>query len=224
MAEAMDEFHLASPLATHAAGAAIGTMLRGGEVIGLDGELGAGKTSLVRGIAEGLGIPGSMVSSPTFVLMQRYTGGRLDLVHADAYRVRSPEELESIGWLDDGDPGRPTVSVIEWSSRVETAIPSNAVRIELLHAGASRPSEGAGDTRVLRLRDPDSERFEHIADAIRLSALRHACRVCGRPLPPEAGPSVFCSARCRDADLGRWFGERYRVSRGLREDDFDDRG
>ena len=90
---------LSSPDETESFGYAIGKLLRGGEVLALIGELGAGKTALVRGIVAGLGIPAASVTSPTYLIVHEYQG-RLPLVHMDLYRLQRPEEAESIGLAD----------------------------------------------------------------------------------------------------------------------------
>lgn len=72
---------------TRRLGVALAQHLRGGEIIGLCGDLGAGKTVLVRGLAEGLGVPARKVRSPTFTLINEYSGGRLPLYHLDLYRL-----------------------------------------------------------------------------------------------------------------------------------------
>ncbi|MEC9373298.1 MAG: tRNA (adenosine(37)-N6)-threonylcarbamoyltransferase complex ATPase subunit type 1 TsaE, partial [Planctomycetota bacterium] len=93
----------ASEEETVALGARLGELLRAGDVVGLDGELGAGKTRLVRGIATGMGAPREMVHSPTYVLMNEYPTERgCALVHVDAYRLRGADDLESTGW--SGEP------------------------------------------------------------------------------------------------------------------------
>ena len=109
--------------------------LRGGEVIALIGDLGAGKTVLVKGMAVGLGIK-HRVSSPTFVLMRVYpvqphkTIRRF--VHVDAYRVRHAAELLEIGLVDYlGQPD--TVTVIEWADRVREILPHKTIRVQMEH-------------------------------------------------------------------------------------------
>jgi tRNA threonylcarbamoyladenosine biosynthesis protein TsaE len=87
----------------------IGESLEGGEVIALYGDLGTGKTVLVRGIAGGLGAPMRMVSSPTFVLIHEYQG-RLRLAHVDLYRLEDPSELLHLG-LDDYLDGQNVLAV-----------------------------------------------------------------------------------------------------------------
>ena len=90
------DLHLSSPRETESFGNAIGQLLRGGEVLALIGELGAGKTALVRGIVAGLGAPAASVTSPTFLLVHEYQG-RLPIIHIDLYRLQRLEETESIG-------------------------------------------------------------------------------------------------------------------------------
>lgn len=115
-------------------GQAIGRALRGGETIALYGPLGAGKTALVRGIAQGLGASPSAISSPTFVVIHEYDQGRLPLAHADLYRIRSPRELESTG-LTEYFSGQ-TVTAIEWADKGLAALPQDRIDITLSHRGA----------------------------------------------------------------------------------------
>jgi tRNA threonylcarbamoyladenosine biosynthesis protein TsaE len=126
---------------THRLGQAIGRALRGGEIIALYGPLGAGKTALVRGIAQGLGAESTTVSSPTFVMIHEYQG-RLPLAHVDLYRVRSLRDLESTGLVDYFSG--PTVAAIEWADKGALVLPSDRLEIELSHRAAR--------SRVIRLR------------------------------------------------------------------------
>src|SRR5712691_10161384 len=120
---------LGDPSATVAFGRRLGELLFPGSVVGLIGPLGAGKTHLVRAIAEGLGIADSRaVSSPTFVLIQEYEA-RLPIYHFDAYRLRSEAEFYDIGaheyFAGDG------VCLIEWADRVAGCLPAEHLRTEL---------------------------------------------------------------------------------------------
>jgi tRNA threonylcarbamoyladenosine biosynthesis protein TsaE len=115
-------------------GQAIGRALRGGETIALYGPLGAGKTALVRGIAQGLGASPAAISSPTFVMIHEYDQGRLPLAHVDLYRIRSPRELESIG-LSEYFSGQ-TVTAIEWADKGLAALPQDRIEITLNHRAA----------------------------------------------------------------------------------------
>ena len=97
-------------------GCKIGERLRGGEVFGICGDLGTGKTHLIKGIAKGAGCEDSMqVNSPTFVLVNEYQG-RLEIYHIDAYRLESVEEFEMIGFDDFCYPQ--SVVLIEWADKV----------------------------------------------------------------------------------------------------------
>jgi len=111
-------------------GRRIGRSLQGGEIVALYGELGSGKTALVRGMAAGLGASPRSVSSPTFVLIHEYHG-RVRLAHADLYRLQSHTELPHLG-LSDYDDGR-TVTVIEWADKAGDELPTDRLEIHLRH-------------------------------------------------------------------------------------------
>ncbi|OGW65849.1 MAG: tRNA (adenosine(37)-N6)-threonylcarbamoyltransferase complex ATPase subunit type 1 TsaE [Nitrospirae bacterium RIFCSPLOWO2_02_FULL_62_14] len=111
-------------------GRRIGRSLQGGEVVALYGELGSGKTALVRGMAAGAGASPRSVSSPTFVLIHEYHG-RVRLAHADLYRLESSAELPHIG-LSDYDDGR-TVTAIEWADKAGDELPADRLEIHLRH-------------------------------------------------------------------------------------------
>ncbi|MEM6458416.1 MAG: tRNA (adenosine(37)-N6)-threonylcarbamoyltransferase complex ATPase subunit type 1 TsaE [Planctomycetota bacterium] len=134
------ELTSASVEQTVACGRAIGRLARPGDVITLEGPLGAGKTQLVRGLALGLGLDPAQVSSPTFVLMQEYVDrdDTVRLVHLDAYRLSGPEDLEGVG-CDDEWMGR-VVTAIEWPSRVGDVWGDAALRLSLDHLGGDRRS------------------------------------------------------------------------------------
>jgi len=112
----------------------IACLLQPGDVLGLEGELGAGKTVFVRGIARGLGI-GVPVRSPSFVMIS-HLKGRLDLFHVDAYRVSHPEQLSEAGFQEileaDG------VVAVEWADKVASILPSRRLRICLRHLERGR--------------------------------------------------------------------------------------
>lgn len=114
-------------------GQAIAGGLGPGDVVGLVGCLGAGKTHLVKGIAVGMGVgDGRRVTSPTFVLVNEYAG-RLQVYHIDAYRLYSAAELESLGFEEMCDAGG--VVLVEWADRVREAVGPNAVWVELAIMG-----------------------------------------------------------------------------------------
>jgi len=118
---------------TAAVACALAASLRPGDVVLLSGDLGAGKTAFVKGLALGLGISADDVSSPTFALLHEYGGGRLTLHHADLYRL-SPEEVDDLG-LDElaGSGG---ILAVEWPDRLARPWP-DALHVTLTHAGES---------------------------------------------------------------------------------------
>jgi tRNA threonylcarbamoyladenosine biosynthesis protein TsaE len=127
------EFSLELPdlAATTAFGRQLGSLLFPGAVLALVGELGAGKTHLVRAMAEGLGVPDSrVVTSPTFVLVQEYLG-RLPIFHFDAYRLHSEGEFADVGIDEYYQAGG--VCLIEWADRVRGCLPQEylAMRLEI---------------------------------------------------------------------------------------------
>lgn len=118
------------PAETEALAEALAHGLRGGEVLALVGELGAGKTCFVRGLARGLGVRDD-VSSPTYALVHEYEGARgLTLVHADLYRLGGVAEARSLG-LEDWLGRAGTVVVVEWADRAPELFEHGAARIEL---------------------------------------------------------------------------------------------
>lgn len=114
------------PDETAALGRAVAQLLVPGDVVVLTGPLGAGKTRLVQGMAEGLGVRGR-VTSPTFVLVRRHTG-RMPLVHVDAYRLGDARDL--LG-LDDDVLADDVVTCIEWGENVADALPTDRLECDL---------------------------------------------------------------------------------------------
>jgi tRNA threonylcarbamoyladenosine biosynthesis protein TsaE len=112
---------------TRALGRALGSAAGPGTLLALSGPLGAGKTQLAKGVAEGLGVRG-VVNSPTFVLMNEHPG-RLRLFHVDAYRLDEPEEALAAGLLDERQAEG--VTVIEWAERLEGWLPPDRLDISL---------------------------------------------------------------------------------------------
>jgi tRNA threonylcarbamoyladenosine biosynthesis protein TsaE len=113
---------------TIAFGEQFASELRAGDVIALRGELGAGKTCLVKGIARGLGIA-QEVTSPTFTLIHEYRGGRLPLYHVDLYRLDGVEAAVGIG-IEEYLGGN-GVTVVEWAEKIESLLPAATRRISL---------------------------------------------------------------------------------------------
>ena len=130
-----------SPEETRALGRTLAQTLQGGAVVAFTGDLGAGKTAFVSGMAEGLGIE-ERVTSPTFTIVNEYEGGRLPLFHFDMYRLGSADELFHIGWEDY--LARNGVCAVEWSENVDEALDGDAIRVDI--------SRGEDDnTRIITL-------------------------------------------------------------------------
>jgi len=129
-----EQFTTSSPAETEAAGERFGTRLRTGDLVLLAGELGAGKTTFVRGVARGTGST-APVASPTFQLVRVYPG-RLQLAHVDLYRIEEMSELADLGLEELAERG---AVVIEWGDRLEVG---GAALIEIEHLG--------GDRRLIR--------------------------------------------------------------------------
>ncbi len=129
-------------------GRRLGAAALPGTVIATVGPLGAGKTQLAKGVADGLGVPG-VVNSPTFILMNEHAG-RLRLFHVDAYRLEDPEEALAAGLLDERQGAG--VTVIEWADRLDGWLPAERLDViiepvpavdEASRAGVQAPLEGA---------------------------------------------------------------------------------
>ncbi len=121
-----------SPEETHRLGVRLGALLQPGDFVGLVGDLGAGKTHLVRGVAVGAGVSRSEVASPTFAIVYPYRG-RLPLYHADLYRLADYDELYATGFLDlvGGDGA----VLVEWLDRIPEAVPREYLRVTLQDTG-----------------------------------------------------------------------------------------
>jgi tRNA threonylcarbamoyladenosine biosynthesis protein TsaE len=115
---------------TAAVGRELAPTLSEGAVVLLCGDLGAGKTAFVRGLAEGLGLDPGDVSSPTFTLLQEYRGGRLPLLHADLYRLDDPREVDDLGLEELGGGA---VLAIEWADKLPRP-PVDAIVVRIEHA------------------------------------------------------------------------------------------
>ncbi len=128
-----DSWQTTSPQQTHVLGMVLGRSLVGGVTVALVGPLGAGKTQLVKGIAEGNGEASARkVTSPTFTLIHEYPG-RLTLFHIDAYRLRGPRELLALGF--DELVRADSAVVVEWADRVMDALPQDLLRVGLTPTG-----------------------------------------------------------------------------------------
>ena len=143
---------------TRSIGEALAPLLASGDAIALTGELGAGKTTFVQGLARGLGFDGAVVS-PTFTLVREYRGGRLPVVHADVYRLERVQDVVDLALEEEAEGG---VLLVEWGDAVEALLPEGHLVVELTVAGA-------GEERVLSLSadgDPWALRWERLERAL----------------------------------------------------------
>ena len=130
MAEMLRETNSAAE--TRALGEELAARLQPGDVVVLEGELGAGKSELARGIAKGLGVK-ETVTSPSFTILNVYESGRYPLYHFDWYRLESEDELYELGM--DEYLGGDGIAVVEWAERCPEAVPENHLRISLETTG-----------------------------------------------------------------------------------------
>lgn len=138
------------PDQTEAVGERIGRAARSGDVVALWGELGSGKTTLVRGIARGLGMPERVVTSPTFVIVHEHEDGRMPLFHIDLYRL-APGDTPSTGWEEALASGG--LAAIEWPDRVERRLPADRLDIRMSEVGTDQreiriEATGPGSARL----------------------------------------------------------------------------
>ena len=124
----MEEYLSRGEADTEALGRRLAAALTPGAVLAYRGDLGMGKTAFTRGLAKGLGFQGR-VTSPTFTIVNEYEGGSLPLFHFDMYRLKDADDLFDIGWEDYLDRGG--VCAVEWSERVEEALPEDAVTVTI---------------------------------------------------------------------------------------------
>jgi tRNA threonylcarbamoyladenosine biosynthesis protein TsaE len=124
-------------------GGRIAARLGPGEAVCLYGPLGAGKSTLARGLIRALTSPDEEAPSPTFTLVQTYAGRDFPLAHFDLYRLKSPEEVYELGLDEMLDEG---AAVIEWPERLGDGLPADRLAIEIIFPGASEP-----DGRRVRL-------------------------------------------------------------------------
>ena len=123
-----------SEAATRVAGEELAPTLRAGDIVLLVGDLGMGKTVFARGLARGLGVEEEQVRSPSFTLVNRYTGRHV-VYHIDLYRIDRPEQLQELGLEEilEGDG----VAVVEWAERLGPYRPARAIEVRLADRGGS---------------------------------------------------------------------------------------
>ena len=217
--------------------------LRPGDLVALEGPLGSGKTCFVRGLAAGLGLNPSAVSSPTFVICQEYQrdsgGGGMNLSKARRHggtKARS----DQIGGNEDPAPldepptlvhidayrlsGPGELDTIGWNEMLEARDAIIAVEWPSRIAAALPPAEDRVDVTFAHAGEHSREITisgrATSAESPAVAASKAAkCRTCGKPISTSLGTFPFCSDRCRLADLGKWFNEGYRTSRAAEADE-----
>ena len=123
-------FEVSSVEETWALAKRLAAELKPGDVVRLEGDLGAGKTTFVQGLAAALGVAGR-VTSPTFCLVQEHRGDGILLVHMDLYRLCNEDDVLAIGWEDYLAEG--AIVAVEWPERAGSLIPNDAIRVTFTH-------------------------------------------------------------------------------------------
>lgn len=204
---------------TIALGTQLAAALKPGDTLLLEGDLGSGKTHLVRGLARGLHLDESAVCSPTFVLMNVYRAiGAATLLHLDAYRLAGGDDLDAIGFdAATAIPPAPIVA-IEWPSRLGHRLadfnPATTLTLNLTHAGEQ--------TRHLTIDLPGNFRNRPASAPLLRRAGEQAdttCPITGQPVKAGSPNWPFASEHARMADLHRWLTGGYTISRDLFDDD-----
>ena len=140
----MTTIDLPDAAATRAFGVALAGVLRAGDLVVLTGPLGAGKTTLTQGIGEGLGVRGQ-VASPTFIIARVHPGPGPDLVHVDAYRLSSLDELEA---LDLDTSLEESVTVVEWGEGLAEVLSEDRLEVTIERPHGARPDEDLTEAEV----------------------------------------------------------------------------
>jgi len=144
-----------SPEQTARIGRSLGKLLEPGDVVALIGILGAGKTCLTRGVAQGIGADPETVTSPTFVLINEYEGG-IPLYHFDVYRLSGADDMYALGSDEYFSGGG--ACLVEWADRVEECLPEEHLRVVITVSGAS--------CRVIRL-EARGERYCRLLEKLK---------------------------------------------------------
>lgn len=224
---------------TQVLGARLAEHVQTGDLIGLIGELGTGKTQFVRGMASVLSTDEAPVSSPTFVMIHEYPPrpGRTLLVHIDAYRLTSLEDLESIGGTPGSEHGfseelfENAALVVEWADRFEDVLGQPILQVCLTHEGEQErgieiirsPSWSKRWPELIR----SLEKIDHVKTGSTLQSSSEAvsdrpCPICETLVPVHSVTFPFCSERCRMIDLGNWLGGDYTISRPIDQRDLEE--
>jgi tRNA threonylcarbamoyladenosine biosynthesis protein TsaE len=207
-----------SPAETELIAQSLARLLMPGDALLLAGDLGAGKTTLTRHLIANLGHDPAAAASPTFVVAHEHTdpAARLALIHIDAYRLRSPSDLDTIGWdrVLERLRRRDAALIVEWPDRLGPdhagLDPASTATLTLEHAGEH--------ARTMHLRCPEPWAMR---DGFESLATRHAlrCPITGQPVTPDNPHYPFATEQARLADLYRWMAGHYTISRPATSDD-----
>ncbi len=206
--------------ATFALACGLASLLRAGDTVLLQGELGAGKTTFTRGVMSYFNPTSPNVSSPTFVMVNQYPVSQnvnriQSVTHVDAYRLGSTADLDALGWdqlfSEQGAAAPGTVALIEWPERITEALPRHgAIVVELFHAGqASREFKFSFPVEIGER--PETRLFLEREPAI--------CPTTKAWVSPTNQAYPFANDRARMADLGKWMSGANTISRPATEDD-----
>jgi len=209
---------------TDAMARGVADALMPGDVVALQGDLGAGKTTFARSLARAMGADAGLVSSPTFVVVNEYplatpVRGIRRVVHADAYRLHGADDLDALGWDRFTKPDRhaadDAVLLVEWPSKIDGALPTDhaAVRLEPDMDPVANPT-----VRRMTLRLPGAWRARPAAEMLRLQQPL-PCRITGRLVHPTNQSYPFVDDRAKMADLNRWFTGSYSIGRPIKPED-----
>ncbi|MDQ4148957.1 MAG: tRNA (adenosine(37)-N6)-threonylcarbamoyltransferase complex ATPase subunit type 1 TsaE [Actinomycetota bacterium] len=147
-----------SPDETKRLAVSLAPVLVPGDMVVLSGDLGAGKTTFVQGLAVGLGIT-ERVTSPTFILMKEYLGGRYPLMHLDIFRLGKIQDVIDLGYDEFLDPSY--IVAIEWGHMVEALLPKDHLNVDLRHGG--------GDVRTITL-TPKGQQWQGRMETVKMLA------------------------------------------------------
>jgi len=221
---------------TIAFAASLAQIIKPQTIIALFGDLGAGKTRFVRGLAKGLSLNENEVSSPTFVIMHEYQPDNTSsqsptLIHIDAYRLTGLDDLQTIGW-DELLHKKNTIIIIEWAERIAEALPDDRINIEIQHAGNNDRQITITPTGRIRMNIQDKQ-WDSIVKQVdtqdvnnikskSIAIKEHICPICKKKSPTDSPSFPFCSKRCRLLDLSKWLNGEYTLSRNFIPEDESD--
>jgi len=199
--------------ATEQLAADLAAVLRAGDIVRLDGEMGAGKTTLVRAIGGAMGVDTDAISSPTYTLMNLYETrkGLSTIAHLDCYRLGSDEDLAALGWdrVSDGS----AIVLIEWGERIASALPEGGPRIAITPIGEH--------ARSFEMTLPDA--WEDRAGFPGLETRpQTTCPITGKAVAGDNPAWPFFDDRARMADLHGWITGTYTISRPIEQRDLEE--